>query len=973
MDAVRLGLFSHVEWLSAVPGQLADERYGCVSRGIPMPAEGLGYLVSDAGNRLVRIHAYVDAFGRVFIADGPVAMPPAVPPDLQIKAYSDEGAEPRARKRSAVRSAKPDEEVRGSIEIAVPKARPLRVGEFSCRRDRYTVVNSRVELGGAGLGLGLLPLCCVSYLAYCRFPQREGVSLVSSSVRSVMSRLRGHDFFAALTDAYDEACKADSHPRVHAPGVVSYFARMVRDGDLTGLTASGVASGQPEGQIDDEALEGIVRSLDFSGPVSIEQAGELLGGVDISELLRSFLDSMGIQGVQVLGAKAGRNGSTPEPPDVRLVRTTGYANTFYLGFDRSLVSQEGLSKLFEAEGVLNRFLFLVEELDRCGLVQTASEGQCAELDLNLVGRIGERSFTFIDDADSMDDLREDLFQADPYKDGDLAIRIAFARSCESMRLPYRLEYAMGFDARSSTLVVDVASPVPNIMPRFSFASDDTGADGWHALAPSERNEAAARYAAQLAVVAAAAGFATSRRVQRVVVNAWHVISNFDERCVLSVDFGRSDLLDRLDLLEHRSRRAFLDDPLAFVSAMPHRLDYSHERGFSEIQPIRALDDAQMSVPLANASPDTDARPLAAPASRLLHARVVSDLGIYEEAGRKQVASDIVEALRNEGDLAGIAVARTAADESDDAVLREACRRVCDGISRGEFVADKPEAITFALADAYGLKERMGRAAGLMRDDPGSCRVQLESIVETCEMSGWFADSSTSCYRYFDSYAARAVYSLRCAEEDAAGRDVRLLADEYYLAHYRLSTLLADTLDDCETAIDHARRCVELAPAVANGYLRLARCYFGVFDYVSEIETIKRMLRIAWNPSDVAMGLYWMGYALCMTGDVEAGFACYQKSASLDRSLTEVAATEVAEFASRFDVDPHERPAPELDRILVANGIDLAQVQENVEFIVRAASAAVEAGSYALGRTLLGSATMYLHDDALSPVIESLHG
>ena len=55
------------------------------------------------------------------------------------------------------------------------------------------------------------------------------------------------------------------------------------------------------------------------------------------------------------------------------------------------------------------------------------------------------------------------------------------------------------------------------------------------------------------------------------------------------------------------------------------------------------------------------------------------------------------------------------------------------------------------------------------------------------------------------------------------------------------------------------------------------------------------------------------------------------------------------------------------------GIDLAEVDANIEFLVQAAGAVADARSYGLARNLLSSAEMALHDDAMPPVLESLEG
>lgn len=247
---------------------------------------------------------------------------------------------------------------------------------------------------------------------------------------------------------------------------------------------------------------------------------------------------------------------------------------------------------------------------------------------------------------------------------------------------------------------------------------------------------------------------------------------------------------------------------------------------------------------------------------------------------------------------------------------------------------------------------------------------LESLALQVDERGWFADTPTRVYRYFDCYASRTLYATHCADSLDGGRDLRLCADEHFLIHHRLASLLSDSIEHAEEAIAHGRRCVEIAPSVAASYLRLARCYFCVFDYESEINVLNRMLTIAWNPNDVGMALYWLGYAYWMTDRKRLGLACYQRSVAFDRNLAEPCSAEVTEFL-RKDGMRHELISDDEARELFRQGgVPLGQVQLNAEALVRAAGHAADAGSFRLAQNLLGSASVILRDDALAPVLDS---
>lgn len=705
--------------------------------------------------------------------------------------------------------------------------------------------------------------------------------------------------------------------------------------------------------------------------VSVTHVSVPAGG-DIMASIRAALEAQGITGLTFLGA----GGNGPAAPSLRLVRTSSYANLFYVAFDRRQVSARGARALLEAESLLNRFAMAVEELDRVGAVQTAPWDEAARLDAWIVDRIAALADPYLDDA------VRGVERADTGSVG-LDVRLTFARGCEKLRLPFRLEYAFRYDDAARELVVDVECPSAALMPRL--------APGRRARTYAEREQLATRYALHLTGVLAAVAFWAQGAVGRATINCWHgcgAAQGVDElvelggglvrgrslhepACVSSASFDRAAFARSLAMPELRA--AFSDDPLAFLDPFDHvvELDGGEAAHLARVAPLVSLDEPRLHVQGKDMRPELDARPLTARGSQLLGgARTISDLGIYETAARTEWADGIVGALREGGRDAGLAYVKDLHDRTENLLVREACLKVSDGIEAGRYTEGSRKEIAAALSDIYGLEAGLRHAYRLLQSDPAATRSYLEAMLATAQERAWFADTPTRRYRYFDSYASRALYALRCPEA-GDGRELRLASDEYYLCHYRLATLLADSLDHAEDAIAHARACVEMGPSVAAGYLRLARCYFCVFDYVSEIDVLKRLLQVAWNPTDVGMALYWLAYAFCLTDRPEAGMACYQKCVEYDHDLAEPALTEAANFLRKRGEGPRVLPDREVRRLLAREGVDLAAVERNVRFLVESAGALVDAGSFALARSLVGAAQESLRDDAVPPVLESL--
>lgn len=944
---------ARIQRLPRVPGQDKNLAYTLVTSGLAMPPGCKGYVVehdaaSGESKRPFRasVVAYVDEFGRAFSVGSLQAMPPACAPDVQFKHYTDEALHG------------------GCVEVATAGGRLARLAEYDeGAKGAIHLVGSRVHLGDAANVSSLAEAVAVAFVALWLLPRSQGVSLSSVSVKDILAHLRTPDLFAALDAILTDAGAAEDHPLLAPPGVLVYLVHNLRLAGLANLKAADLMPHESWGGMPHGAGAPFIDGLPGMHEAP---TGSLMAA------MRAAFEASGIPGLGLLGAGAG-----PAEPKVRLVRTSSYANAFYVGFDRRHVSAEGARKLLEAESLLNRFVLMVEALDRVGAVQTAPLEQMAQLDRWLIDQSANLAWPYVQNAVPAD-------RRAATGSSELDVRLSFARGCESLRLPFRLEYGFRFDSEAETLVVDVECPSAVLMPRTSW---DAVAQAWRSLPQTEREGLAARYALHLMVTIACVGFWAGDRVRRMAVNCWHGLGSSagvnelaadgaearslamnEPACVATAVFERERFAAALATEEGRA--ACAADPFAFVGGMRHSLSLTAEGHLGQVRPLYTLDDPVLHPEGSDCPPELDDHVLTERGATLLHAKEVSDLRIYENTVRKAAAEEVVAAFRVGGHEAALSAVKDIHDRTENLLLRSACLQVSEGIASGAYTGDSKAAIAEAFSDIYGMQAAMERAHKLMRSNPSAACAQLERMLAVASEQGWFADTPTRKYRYFDSYASRIMYSLRCAEADD-GRSLRLPADEYYLGYYRLATIMAESLDHGEEAIAYARRCVELAPSVAASHLRLARCYFCVFDYRSEIGALYDALRVAWNPTDVGMALYWLGYALCMVDEYAAGVACYQACSRYDGNLAEPAAAEIADFARRRPTPIRKLSEAEERAALEAAGIDLDTVDANVEFLVQAAGAVTDVRSYALARNLLSSAEISLRDDAVPPVLESL--
>ena len=938
-ELVELGSGVEVVWIDGLPGVEAGRQFGYVGKGVVLPPGGLAYVVERQGEDAARVIGYLDRYSRAFDAHATISIPPACRPALQFFHLAGGAGSD------------------GCVSLTTDDA-TVRVAEFSVADDRVTFTDSRVELGARGRALCVVDAVCLAYLAFSFLPRERGIELAAVGVDEILGKLRGDDLFDAVDDVVATIEEAASRPLFSPPGILLYLAQALRETGIVGKTAADLAAkGQP--------------TFEIPGLTVLSADGQ--AAASLGQLIMASLG-------QHLGSAV---------PKIRLLRTNEYARLFYVAFDPNRLSPEGVRMLVETESVLNRFLLMAQRLEAAGALTSATLGQCAELDQWVLEDIVAQGLGSGDEplatvAHPADD--------DILTDSELDVRLAFSRACEGLVVPYRLEYRFRYDAAQGALLVDVGCPEPAVMPRRAW---DRAQGEMRELTGAEREGIATRYAFHLVLLVAARAFACDGRVGQVTVSAWRDVvgqegqpeGDMEWRCVLSARFEREGFLSMLaeqcrvtgtpPLTQQASGAAQAPvrlpveaDPLVPIRDVPHAFGLGGDASLQSVRPLASIEAPQAMPDGVFESVETDERPFDEAGASLLRARRVCDMAIYEDSPRKPLAHEVLQAFANDDVSAVLATLRDMHDRTENIPVRQTCLQVSEAVAAGSITASSADELLEMFSDVYGLKSGLREATKLVqRDRPGAV-ARLEALLAGVEECGWFVDSPTRAYRYFDCYASRALYAMRCGD-DIAGRELRLCADEYFLAHHRLATLLADSLDRNEDAIAHARRCVEIAPSVGASYLRLARCYFCSFDYVSEIDVLKRMMRIAWNPSDIGMALYWLGYAFWMTGDADTGLACYQRCTRYDRDLADPVSAEVTEFLRKEGVSSRALGEDEVDELLTRAGVPASQLRSNALDLMRGAGAAARAGSYRLAQNLTGSAAVILRDDALAPVLESL--
>ncbi len=633
---------------------------------------------------------------------------------------------------------------------------------------------------------------------------------------------------------------------------------------------------------------------------------------------------------------------SPGGVDVRLARTRSYANAFYVGFDQDAVTPEGRGALLCLESVLNRFWLLTELLDGEGRAASATEQDCERAERRIFDGLGRQAPPFSPAA----------AQAEG-EAGEWDVRTLFCRTCERYRLPYRLSYRLRVNLEAGTMGVEATCPTSDQLPVLAW--NDAAGD-WRRRSEVERFADEALYAETVARLVLAAAFAASASIETVSVDVVRDLPS-RERVLTGV-------VSRQTFAAACSSGSEVLGAFAAVCGLSRRVD--GQGRMEEVPAARDLEGPELCPEERYRSPETDERPIRLHRGVLNGVARIEDLAINEGADRAKLAGEVADAYETQGRDAALALLKDMHDRTEDLTLRSACAKAELAVSEDALGEDARRGLEDAFADAWGLRSLRVRAAAQAEEDPEGARRTLEEIVLLAEADGTFADTDRERWRYFDSYASRVLF----AWEDRDRRPVRPLPDEIFAAHHGIANLLHGSFEEHEVALEHARACTKLAPSTAAGYLTLARAYFLAGDYPSEMDAVRRMLRWAWNPSDVGLGLYWIAYALWRTGDAATGAACYLQAIKHDQSLRDIATRELDELLRE---NPRLRPVgvEESAAMIEEAGIPLSCVERNANRLVQAARVAADNGNLALGANLLSAALRTVRDDALYPVLESL--
>ncbi len=285
-----------------------------------------------------------------------------------------------------------------------------------------------------------------------------------------------------------------------------------------------------------------------------------------------------------------RAASLKTPLDVARIERT---ESLYLNFDRSDLEPGELAAVLATEAAMNRVLSVLGRLDMGmgPISQSPCEEDCARLD----------ALAWLEATGQVADIMKTAGQPNRWaKRGSVAcrpggewdVRTRFADVAERIKLPVRLDYTYNVNAAAGEMWARFVTPPLECVPRTVF---DSHAGAWRELDASERREHLCELQARMALVLAAACFASGLLVERcrVAVDAPADAETL-QRDAACFAFERTEFMARLlDLARELDGAAYAGTPCcAALSRVtePHLAKDAHWADFEETRTLPPAQD-----------------------------------------------------------------------------------------------------------------------------------------------------------------------------------------------------------------------------------------------------------------------------------------------------------------------------------------------------------------------------------------------
>lgn len=268
----------------------------------------------------------------------------------------------------------------GCVQVSDAKGTMRQVAQYRLVNGTYDLFDSWYNFGPYAQRLPYDVALARCFLAFVHRANLCGVAVPSRGIASLNQRLRDEKPLAALSGIVRDVHAAEADPIMNPPALACCFARWLEEAGI----------------------------------------GEALAKVEALPAVASLIESV-----------SGFASSEP----LRLVRTTRYANTYYVGVEDE-ESAPAQKTVWALEAALNRFLLVEEALGDKAAV--ASDADCGRWDAYNIETIAAQVFS-----------EEGAFASSgPNEAREWDLHAFIGRTMELLRLPYRFSANYRCDERA---------------------------------------------------------------------------------------------------------------------------------------------------------------------------------------------------------------------------------------------------------------------------------------------------------------------------------------------------------------------------------------------------------------------------------------------------------------------------------------------------------------------------------------------
>ncbi|MDO4890320.1 MAG: hypothetical protein Q3963_03070 [Coriobacteriaceae bacterium] len=465
------------------------------------------------------------------------------------------------------------------------------------------------------------------------------------------------------------------------------------------------------------------------------------------------------------------------------------------------VTPDERAVLLSVESCLNRLALIERALKEAGestALATCRESRCALEDRHALARVADGAHALVD-ASQEGNPYCNFLPANPRRGGEWDVRTRFLRACESLPVPFRLEYRFDCHAEGGLLHAKVALPPLRAFPENRW---NEAKSRWESRA-GEVPALASCYALRLCALVAACGFGTSIGMRQVTVTA--CADSINGEPVLSMRFERMSYLNRALYRidsgtvarvggQRDCTAADVEVLLSLLAPMEARIRIGEDGG---LLPVEELDPAlpESRLPLSQ-----DTRFLPSNVAHLLHADRVCDLDL-------EATTDLHELDAVQDAVDDAAESRLLAMAQLEAVVE---RNPIRGLADPDDIVAAAEAALRGGADVPGYE---------YEDEEGDPR--LVRLV------------------YFPNLFSRCLADFAARRED---EEFELVPAPAFLARSALSKLYLEA-GEVEAAIARARECALLAPTSAGLLLESAQLLLAAQQLDDAIDLLRQSLEM----------------------------------------------------------------------------------------------------------------------------------